>query len=225
MEVTVKSIGYDLKKITTDAPREYREFMLKVLNDGFKEVKQSQPKFEPTLLVDGSPKKDPMKVRLDGTLTLLDDIPDISPIIKDAEAFFYQVSPAVSGEYKSKARWLIGGSLKNLPANTDENTDSAILVNISGYSRRMEFGKKETNVASLKVKRSRRKLKLIKTIKKRWAKDAPEGVLLKVASMLRAKYSKELKAKRMYIRFKKIKGISGEGGLDSYPGIMIGRIK
>jgi len=226
MEVSVKSIGFPLGKITTETPKRYREFMISVAGDAYREVKQAQPNFKPTLLVDGRVGKDPMKVKLDGTLTLLDDIPDISYILKDAEALFYQHAPmGATGHYRDSLRWMIKGQIAKAPVRANADTDNAVMLNISAYSRRGEFGKKETNIISAKVRRSRRKLRLVKKSKKRWFKGLPEGMLLYVYNLLRKKYANELRAKKIYITFKKFKGVAGEGNLDSYPGISIGRRK
>ena len=217
--INAKQISVQLGKISKETPQLYRAYMFKVLKTAEADVKQTQS-FDGTLLVDKSPRKSPAKVNLNGQLQLIDQV-DISEVIRSAEALYYQIAPVTTGAYRKDVRWMVGGSLVNLPLIGDHPT--AILVNISPYARRMEFGKKETSVTQRRIRKVRGRLRIKKKVTKRWAAEAPEGVLLKVAKMLKSKHKDLIRSGKIYIQFKKITGIAGP--LSSYPGIIIGRRK
>jgi len=218
----IREIEVKLTKLTEKTPELYREYLYKVLKEAEKETKQRQT-FEGTLLVDNSPRKPPTRVNLNGQLALVDQV-DMAGIYKDAETYFYTIAPVgKTGGYKEDVRWLVGKSLQRLPLTTEPRT--AIFTNISAYTRRMEFGKKETNVFQLRIRKRRGCIQIKKKIKKRWVAEALKGVLLVVYKLLTIKYKGLIKSGKIYIQFKKLTGVAGEGGLDTYPGIIIGRKK
>jgi len=217
--INSKQISVQLGKISKETPQLYRAYMFKVLKTAEADVKATQ-NFDGTLLVDKSPRKSPAKVNLNGQLQLIDQV-DISEVIRSAEQLYYQIAPVTTGAYRKDVRWMVGGSLVNLPLIGDHPT--AILVNISPYARRMEFGKKETSVTQRRIRKVRGRLRIKKKVTKRWAAEAPEGVLLKVTAMLRSRHKDLIRSGKIYIKFKKITGVAGP--LSSYPGIIIGRSK
>ena len=225
LEARIIEKGFSLENLSKNLPKQFRAYMKEVLDTAYLETKQKQPDFKPTLLVDGSTKKLPENVKLNkGTLTLVDAF-DIEQVIKDAEELFYQTAPVDSGEYKRSARWIVGSAISTLPLGKDaiNSNENLALTEFSVYSRRMEFGKKDLGVTDISVKQSKSgKLKLIKKKKRRWSEQAPYGVLLVVAAVLREKYADLEKAGKLKIRFIKIKAKSPLGGkeLDSYPAII-----
>jgi len=218
--INSKQISVQLGKISKETPQLYRAYMFKVLKTAEADVKQTQ-NFDGTLLVDKSPRKSPAKVNLNGQLQLIDQV-DLAEVFRSAEQLFYQIAPlGETGDYRRDVRWMVRGNVVNLPLLGEHPT--AILTTLSAYSRRGEFGKKETNIYQTRITKRRGRLRVKTKIKKRWFKDAPTGVFMKIAKMLQSKHKDLIKSGKIYIQFKKIKGVPGKGGLDSYPGIIIGR--